>query len=55
MSRVRNKTGDALFVPELGKVVQPGEIVDVPADRLEQYIIQTETWADESKRKKEEV
>jgi len=48
MARVRNKKGIALYVPELGKTVQPDEVVEVPDDRLEAYTSQLETWGDES-------
>jgi len=48
MARVRNKKGIALYVPELSKTVEPDEVVEVPDDRLDAYVSQTETWGDES-------
>ena len=48
MAQVRNKTAQALIVPELGRVVEPDEIVTVPDSRLEAFTCQTDTWADET-------
>lgn len=51
MSQVRNITARELFVPELGRTVRPDEVVTVPADRLEAFTVQKETWADATKKK----
>jgi hypothetical protein len=51
MSKVRNISGEARAVPELGRVVEADEVVDVPDDRAGAYICQTATWADETEEK----
>lgn len=51
MSQVRNITAQELYVPELGKTVAPDEVVTVPDKRLEAFVVQTETWADATKKK----
>jgi hypothetical protein len=48
MAKVRNISGEQLFVPELSKLVEADEVVDVPDDRLDGYICQPATWADET-------
>ena len=48
MPKVRNISGEALVVPELNKLVEADEVVDVPEDRLAAYLEQPATWADET-------
>lgn len=52
MAKIRNISGEALAVPEINRVVDADEVVDVPADRLEAFTQQTATWAAESAGKK---
>ena len=56
MAKIRNISGEARAVPELNwRTVDPDEVVEVPNDRLEAYVSQTTTWADESDSKKKEA
>jgi hypothetical protein len=48
MAQVRNKTTITLWVPELNRSVEPGEVVDVPDERLDGYTCQPDTWANET-------
>jgi len=48
MAQVRNKTTITLWVPELNRSVEPGEVADVPDDRLEAFTCQSDTWSDET-------
>lgn len=48
MAHVRNISGEALVVPDLGRVVTPDELVEVPDEALAGYVCQPSTWADES-------
>ena len=48
MAQVRNKTNTTLWVPELGRSVEPAEVVEVPDDRLDGYTCQPDTWSDET-------
>lgn len=48
MSKVRNVSGEPLFVPELNRLVEADQVVDVPVDRLSAYLDQSATWADET-------
>ncbi len=48
MAQIRNKTSVTLWVPEIGKTVEPSELVTVPDERLEAFTTQTEIWADET-------
>lgn len=50
MSQVKNISGEARYVPELfGRLVEAGEVVTVPNDRLEGYTCQSSTWAEVKK------
>lgn len=44
MARVRYIGAEPATVPELGKTVQPDELVEVPDDRYEGYVCQPSTW-----------
>ncbi|MET4925465.1 hypothetical protein P3L51_24450 [Streptomyces sp. PSRA5] len=44
MARVRYIGPEPVTVPELGRAVQPDEMVEVPDDRYEGYVCQPETW-----------
>lgn len=44
MARVRYIGPQPVTVPELGRAVQPDELVEVPDDRYEGYVCQPETW-----------
>ncbi|GEA79936.1 hypothetical protein [Cellulomonas uda] len=48
MARIRNVSGEALAVPELGwRTVAPDEVVEVPDDRVEAFTYQ-DAWQPES-------
>ncbi|MEU8713617.1 hypothetical protein [Streptomyces sp. NPDC048663] len=44
MARVRYLGHEQVTVPELGRTVEPDEIVDVPDDRFEGYVCQPANW-----------
>ncbi|MFJ4712721.1 hypothetical protein [Streptomyces sp. NPDC088785] len=45
MARVRLIGPEPVSVPELGgRTVEPDEIVEVPDERFEAYVCQTQTW-----------
>ncbi|MFS8200477.1 hypothetical protein ACLVWQ_17545 (plasmid) [Streptomyces sp. CWNU-52B] len=44
MARVRYLGHEQVTVPELGRTVEPDEVVEVPADRFEGYVCQPGTW-----------
>lgn len=44
MARVRYVGAGPVSVPELGRTVQPDELVEVPDDRFEGYVCQPRTW-----------
>lgn len=45
MAKVRFIGSEPVTVPELGdRVVQPDEIVEVPDDRFEAYVCQSDNW-----------
>lgn len=44
MARVRYLGPDPVTVPELGREVQPDEVVEVPDERFEGYVCQTTNW-----------
>jgi hypothetical protein len=44
MARVRFVGSEPVTVPELGRVVQPDEMVEVPDERFEAYVCQPGTW-----------
>ncbi|WP_327403825.1 hypothetical protein OG194_29590 [Streptomyces sp. NBC_01288] len=44
MSRVRYLGHEQVTVPELGRTVEPDEVVEVPDDRYEGYICQPSNW-----------
>lgn len=44
MARVRYVGPEPVTVPELGRVVEPDEIVEVPDARFEGYVCQPGTW-----------
>lgn len=44
MARVRYLGPEPVKVPELGREVQPDEVVEVPDERFEGYICQTTNW-----------
>ncbi|MEU9946927.1 hypothetical protein [Streptomyces sp. NPDC047939] len=44
MARVRYIGAEPVTVPELGKQVQPDDLVEVPDDRYEGYVCQPLTW-----------
>lgn len=41
MARVQWNGAEPVFVPELGKTVEPGDVVEVPDDRYEGYVPDT--------------
>lgn len=45
--KVRNISGEPRFVPELNRVIDTDEIVEVPDERHEGYICQPLVWGDE--------
>lgn len=44
MARVRYLGPEPVTVPELGRSVEPDEVVEVPDDRFEGYVCQPATW-----------
>ncbi|MFD7791029.1 hypothetical protein [Streptomyces sp. NPDC059759] len=44
MARVRYVGPEPVTVPELGRIVEPDEIVQVPDERFEGYACQLGTW-----------
>ncbi|MFF2226287.1 hypothetical protein ACFVV7_23565 [Streptomyces globisporus] len=44
MARVRYIGAEPVTVPELGRTVQPDEIVEVPDARFEGYVCQPTAW-----------
>lgn len=44
MARVRYVGPEPVTVPELGRLVEPDEIVEVPDARFEGYVCQPGTW-----------
>lgn len=45
MAKVRFIGPEEVMVPELGdRVVQPDQVVEVPDERFEAYVCQTENW-----------
>jgi hypothetical protein len=44
MARVRFLGPEQVTVPELGRTVEPDEIVEVPDERFEGYSCQPTTW-----------
>ncbi|MGW8703236.1 hypothetical protein ACWGOK_41095 [Streptomyces eurythermus] len=44
MARVRYLGHEQVNVPELGRTVEPAEIVEVPDDRYEGYVCQPSNW-----------
>jgi hypothetical protein len=44
MARVRFLGPEQVTVPELGRTVEPDEIVEVPDERCEGYACQPTTW-----------
>lgn len=44
MARVRYLGPEQVTVPELGRTVEPDEIVEVPNDRFEGYACQPSNW-----------
>lgn len=44
MARVRYIGPEPVTVPELGRTVQPDEMVDVPDGRFDGYVCQPLTW-----------
>ncbi|MFJ8791398.1 hypothetical protein [Streptomyces sp. NPDC102462] len=44
MARVRYLGPEQVTVPELGRTVEPDEIVEVPDDRYEGYVCQPTNW-----------
>ena len=44
MARVRFIGPEPVTVPELGRVVQPDEVVPVPDERFDAYVCQPGTW-----------
>ncbi|MFJ6561860.1 hypothetical protein ACIQMV_18765 [Streptomyces sp. NPDC091412] len=44
MARVRFLGPEPVTVPELGRTVQPDEVVEVPDDRFEGYVCQPANW-----------
>lgn len=53
MAKIRNVSGEDLFVPWLNKVVAADEVATVPDSDLAAYTCQPQTWADESPKKGE--
>lgn len=52
--KVRNVSGDELYVPELNRLVAPDAVVEVPDNRADGYLSQPATWAAESTPTKKE-
>ncbi|MGW7239736.1 hypothetical protein [Streptomyces sp. NPDC054804] len=44
MARVRYLGHEQVTVPELGRTVEPDEIVDVPDERWDGYVCQPANW-----------
>lgn len=44
MARVRYVGPEPVHVPELGRTVEPDELVEVPDERFEGYVCQPHTW-----------
>ncbi|MFG2589051.1 hypothetical protein [Streptomyces sp. NPDC048438] len=44
MARVRFTGAEPVTVPELGRTVQPDEMVEVPDNRFEGYVCQPAAW-----------
>ncbi|WP_262058519.1 hypothetical protein [Streptomyces sp. STR69] len=44
MARVRFLGHEPVTVPELGRTVEPDEVVEVPDDRYEGYVCQPSNW-----------
>jgi len=44
MARVRFLGPEQVTVPELGRTVEPDEVVEVPDGRFEGYVCQSATW-----------
>lgn len=44
MARVRYLGPESVTVPELGRAVEPDEVVEVPDDRFDGYVCQPATW-----------
>lgn len=44
MARVRYLGPEPVTVPELGRTVEPDEVVEVPDDRFEGYACQPVNW-----------
>lgn len=44
MARVRYLGHEQVTVPELGRTVEPDEIVDVPDERYDGYVCQSANW-----------
>lgn len=44
MARVRYVGPEPVHVPELGRTVQPDELLEVPDDRFEGYVCQPSAW-----------
>jgi hypothetical protein len=44
MARVRYLGPEPVTVPELGRAVEPDEVVEVPDDRYDGYICQPANW-----------
>ena len=47
MPKIRNVSGEDLYVPWMDRVVTADEVVDVPDDEGDAYLSQTMTWAAE--------
>ncbi|MEV8548316.1 hypothetical protein AB0L04_00475 [Streptomyces glaucescens] len=54
MARVRYLGPETVTVPELGRSVEPDEVVEVPDDRYEGYACQPGTWEAVEEPKQEE-
>ncbi|MER7967673.1 hypothetical protein ABTX35_01420 [Streptomyces sp. NPDC096080] len=44
MARVRYLGPEQVTVPELGRSVEPDEVVEVPDERFEGYVCQPSNW-----------
>jgi hypothetical protein len=44
MARVRYLGPEQVTVPELGRTVEPDEVVEVPDERFDGYVCQSGTW-----------
>lgn len=44
MARVRYLGPEQVTVPELGRTVEPDEVVEVPDERFEGYVCQPANW-----------